>query len=229
MTRLGFHAPLTKLYIFVKNEGNCLWYYLDDGRKIYIQESALTGTIRSLEVKESQTSHGDRVKADFEILSDRRYVLRSGIESAFTKGMLMLIAALSDEQLKRPITIEVKPGDEKGNVLMSARDPETFEFVKTGSWEGVNWELLLNRAIARLGGSSQPQPQSTISQKQYEDLQAKSKASGYSTAGFGKLLGKYGYTRGAEVTQASYPQLWAEACDRNLAEKMNARAESVRH
>lgn len=33
--KLGFHAPLTKLYIFVKNEGNCLWYWLDDGRKIY--------------------------------------------------------------------------------------------------------------------------------------------------------------------------------------------------
>ena len=31
MTRLGFHAPLTRLYVFIKNEGNALWYYLDDG------------------------------------------------------------------------------------------------------------------------------------------------------------------------------------------------------
>jgi hypothetical protein len=214
MTRLGFHAPLTKLYVFVKNEGNCLWYYLDEGRKIYIQESALTGTIRSLEVKESQTSHGDRVKADFEIIADRRYVLRSGIESAFTKGMLMLIAALSDERLKRPITIEVKPGDEKSNVLVSGRDPQTFEPIITGKWEGVNWDLLLNRAIcasqqrfaiARFGS---PQPQ--ITQKQYEELQAKSKASGYSTADFGKLLAKHGFSRGGEITQASYSQIWAE-------------------
>jgi hypothetical protein len=72
----------------------------------------------------------------------------------------------------------------------------------------------------------QPQPQPTISQKQYEDLQAKSRASGYTTAGFGRLLGKYGFSRGAQISQASYLQIWAEACDRSLAEKMNAIPES---
>ncbi len=149
--KLGFHGPLTKLYIFVKNEGNCLWYWLDDGRKIYIQESALTGTLRSLEVKEASTTHGDRLKLDIELVADRRYVLRSGIDSAFSRGMLMTIAVLSDDQLKCPITLELKPGDEKGNVLVSSRDPETFKPIITGSWEGVNWDLLLNRAIARLG------------------------------------------------------------------------------
>lgn len=227
--KLGFHAPLTKLYIFVKNEGNCLWYWLDDGRKIYIQESALTGIIKNLEVKEASTSHGDRMKADFEIVADRRYVLRSGADSAFTKGMLITIAALSDEQLKRPITIEVKAGEEKGNVLVSARDPETFEFVLTGSWKGVNWESLLESAIARLGGSLQPQPQPetqrTITQKQYQDLLARMKQTGYSTAGFGELLMKYGFRRGGEITQKAYPQIWAEVCDRNQAQVMNSRAE----
>lgn len=219
--KLGFHPPLTKLYIFVKNEANALWYSLCDGKKIYIQESALTGRLKSLEVKEASTSHGDRMKADFEILADRRYILRSGVDSAFTKGMLMLIAALSDEQLKRSITIELRSGDQTGNVLLSGRDPETFEPIITGSWEGVNWNLLLNRAIARLG-SPQPQPQPTISQKQYEELQAKSRASGYTTAGFGRLLGKHGFSRGAQISQASYPQIWAEACDRDIAQKMNA-------
>jgi hypothetical protein len=227
--KLGFHAPLTKLYIFVRNEGNCLWYWLDDGKKIYIPHTALTGTLNSLEVKEAQTSHGDRMKADFEIVADRRYVLRSGIDSAFSRGMLMLIAALSDEQLKRPITLELKAGDEKGNVLVSGRDPETFEPILTGSWEGVNWELLMNRAIARFI-SSQPQPQ-TINQKQYSDLLDRMTQTGYTMAGFGKLLAKYGFCRGSQITQGKYPQIWAEACDRSIAQKMNDRAESelIRH
>lgn len=213
--KLGFHEPLSRLYIFVKNEGNCLWYWLDDGRKIYIRESALTGVIRGLEMKEANTSHGDRMKADFEIIADRRYVLRSGIESAFSRGMLMLIAALSDEQLKQPITLELKAGDEKGNVLVSGRDPETFEPVRTGTWEGANWESLLESAIARLGGL---QPEATISEKQYQDLLLKVKSAGYTMARFGELLGKYGFSRGGEITQKVYPQIWSEVGDRALVE-----------
>ncbi|MEW6496343.1 MAG: hypothetical protein AB1589_28045 [Cyanobacteriota bacterium] len=77
-------------------------------------------------MKEASTSHGDRMKADFEIIADRRYVLRSGIESAFTRGM---------------------------------------------------------------------------------------------------LIGKYGFSRGGEITQRAYPEIWREACDRSIAEKMNVRAE----
>lgn len=57
----------------------------------------------------------------------------------------------------------------------------------------------------------------TINQKQYTDLLASAKRNGYSNAGFAKLIGKYGFTRGGEITQKSYPQLWAQACDRNQA------------
>ncbi len=233
MTKLGFHQPLSRLYVFIKNEGNALWYYLDDAKKIYIQESALSGVIRSLEVKEANTSHGDRMKLDVEVVADRRYVLRSGVESAFSRGMLMLIAALSDEQLKRPVTLELKAGDEKGNVLVSGRDPQSFEPIVTGKWEGADWNLLLNRAIARLGGSQpqpEPEPQPTITQNQYSDLLVRMKQSGYTMAGFSELLSKYGVSRGSEITQRAYPKIWAEACDKNQAQKMNrAESEAVLH
>lgn len=160
MTKLGFHAPLTRLYVFIKNEGNALWYYLDDGVKRYIQETALTGILKRFEVKEAQTSFGTELKADFEVVADRRYVLRSGTDTAFTKGMLMTIAALSDKQLRLPITLELKAGDERGNVLVSARDPETFEPIRSGSWENADWNNLMNQALARLGGEvPQPAPQ----------------------------------------------------------------------
>lgn len=215
--KLGFHPPLTRLYVFVKNEANHLWYWLEDGQKRYIQHTAITGILKRFEIKESQTSFGNEEKADFEIIADRRYVLRSGIDTAFTKGMLMLIAALSDERINRPITLELKAGD-KTNVLVSGRDPQTFEPIITGSWEGANWESLLESAIARLGGS---QPDLTISEKQYEDLLVKVKSTGYTMARFAELLSKYGYTKGSEIAQSSYPLIWAEVGDRRLAEKMN--------
>jgi hypothetical protein len=227
MTRLGFHPPLTRLYVFVKNEGNALWYYLDDGQKRYIQDTALTGTLKHLEVKEVQTNFKTELKADFEIVADRRYVLRSGIDTAFTKGMLMTIAALEDAQLKQPITLELKPGEEKGNVLMSARNPETFEPIRTGSWENVDWNKLMNQALTRLRGEvAPPQPldQPTISEKQYQDLLARTKQNGYSTASFAQLIAKFGFSRGSEITQKAYPQLWSEAGNRNQASLMNAKA-----
>ncbi len=105
MTKLGFHPPLTRLYVFVKNEGNALWYYLDDGQKRYIQDSALTGIL-----------------------------------------------------------------------------------------------------------------------KRYQDLLARTKQNGYSTAGFAQLIAKFGFSRGSEITQEAYPQLWSEGGDRNQASLMNARA-----
>lgn len=71
----------------------------------------------------------------------------------------MAIASLSDNQLKRPITLELKAGEEKNNVLVSARDSETFEPIRTGSWENADWNALMNQALARLGGEvPQPQP-----------------------------------------------------------------------
>ena len=157
MTKLGFHAPLTRLYVFIKSEANTVWYYLDDGQKRYIEQTALTGTLKCFQIKEATTSFGSELKADFEIIADRRYVLRSGVDTVFTKGMLMTIAALSDEQLRRPITLELKAGEEKNNVLLSARDPETFEPIRTGTWENANWDNLMNQALARLGGEA-PQP-----------------------------------------------------------------------
>lgn len=225
--KLGFHQPLTRLYIFIKNEANCLWYWLDDGRQVYIPDTALTGTLKSFEVKQCETSYGDLLKADFEIVADRRYVLRSGADSAFSRGMLLAIAALSDKQLKRPITIEVKPGQEKSNVLVSVRDPKSFEPIITGKWENVNWDDLTKSAIARLGGL-QPQPQQpTINQKQYQDLLARSKQVGYTSSGFAQLIAKFGFSRGSEIFQEAYPQLWAEVCDLNMALLMNAKSQPV--
>lgn len=242
MTRLGFHPPLTRLYVFVKNEGNALWYYLDDGQKRYIQDTALTGMLKRLEVKEVQTNFKTELKADFEIVADRRYVLRSGVDTAFTKGMLLTIAALSDAQLKRPITLELKAGEEKGNVLMSARDPQTFEPIRTGSWENADWNKLMNQALVRLGGevvsepaniqpsishraaSPQPTTELTISEKQYQDLLARAKQNGYSVTGFAELIRKFGFERGGHITQKAYPQLWSEAGSRNQASLMNAKA-----
>jgi hypothetical protein len=45
-------------------------------------------------------------------------------------------------------------------------------------------------------------------------LLSRSKQAGYSNAGFAELLEKYGCSRGSEITQKVFPEIWAEACDR---------------
>jgi hypothetical protein len=115
--------------------------------------------------------------------------------------------------------------------------------VRSWEWEAPRWQNNYDwlikfspvedkqvKPISRTAEAKlQPQPQPTITQKQFQDLQAKSKASGYTTGGFGKLLAKHGFSRGGEISQASYPQLWAEACDQGIAQKMNAKTESKRN
>jgi len=63
---------------------------------------------------------------------------------------------------------------------------------------------------------SQPVVKETISQKQYQDLQTRAKQNDYSTAGFAKLLAKFGFSRGSEVTQKAYQQLWTTGDSRLL-------------
>lgn len=76
----------------------------------------------------------------------------------------------------------------------------------------------------------QPQPQAqtpqTISQKQFQDLKSRAQQSGFTGDGFQELLEKYGFKRGNEITTAAYKQMWSEACDRNMAMLLNARAEA---
>jgi len=143
--KLGFGAIPRPQYVFVSRESDYCWYILsEDRRQIPIYDKALTGVITGIEVeKKVETSFGLTFKTDLYILADKPYIIRSGNESYFSKGLLLSLDILTYEQLRQPLTITVSPGD-KTIVFCTIYDPITYKSIGV-NWDGhkeVNWQAL---------------------------------------------------------------------------------------
>ncbi|AFY53754.1 hypothetical protein Riv7116_1183 [Rivularia sp. PCC 7116] len=143
--KLGFGAIPRLQYIFVSRENDYCWYSLsEDKKQIPIYDKALTGVITGIEVnKKVETSFGETEKTDLYILADKPYVVRSGSDSYFSKGLLLSLDKLSSEELQQPLTIAVEPGDKK-IVFCNVYNPATYRSIDV-SWDEhkeINWQAL---------------------------------------------------------------------------------------
>ncbi|MEM7553403.1 MAG: hypothetical protein AAF378_04760 [Cyanobacteria bacterium P01_A01_bin.84] len=145
--KLGFGQIPKPQYIFVGRENDYCWYTLVDDQKIPIYEKALTGIIKNIELnRKVDTSFGEAEKTDLHILADKPYVVRSGSDSYFSKGLLLSLDALSVEQLRQPLTVVVEPGDKKV-VFCQIYNPITYRSVEV-SWNEykvIDWVRLGQR------------------------------------------------------------------------------------
>ncbi|OCQ94233.1 hypothetical protein BCD64_05545 [Nostoc sp. MBR 210] len=154
--KLGFGSIPKPQYVFVSKESDHCWYMLsDDGKQIPIYDRALTGVITEIEVnKIIETSQGKSEKIDLHILADKPYIIRSGSESYFSKGLLLSLDALSYEQLLQPLTIAVSPG-EKAIVFCTIYHPVTYRSVGV-SWDGhkeIDWQALGKQVSLKINGT----------------------------------------------------------------------------
>ncbi|MDM9380560.1 hypothetical protein QUB80_07555 [Chlorogloeopsis sp. ULAP01] len=143
--KLGFGQIPKSQYIFVNRESDYCWYMLsEDKRQIPIYDKALTGVITGIEVnKKVETSFGEAEKTDLSILADKPYIIRSGSDSYFSKSLLLSLDSLTFEQLRKPITITVSPG-ERTIVFCTIYDPENYRAIDI-NWDGhkeLNWHSL---------------------------------------------------------------------------------------
>jgi hypothetical protein len=151
--KLGFGAVPKPQYVFVSRESDHCWYMLSEDKKtIPVYERALTGVITGIEVnKKVETSFGESEKTDLYILADKPYIIRSGSESYFSKGLLLSLNALTDDQLCHPLTITASPGD-RTIVFCSIYDPVTYRSVGV-SWDGhkeIDWQALGKKVSQKL-------------------------------------------------------------------------------
>jgi len=162
--KLGFGSIPKPQYIFVSKESDHCWYMLsDDAKQIPIYDRALTGIITEIDVKkEVETSQGKSEKTDLHILADKPYIIRSGSESYFSKGLLLSLNGLSYEQLLQPLTIAVSPGD-KAIVFCTIYHPVTYRSVGV-SWDGhkeIDWQVLGQKVNLKINGAKTVNPEST--------------------------------------------------------------------
>jgi hypothetical protein len=143
--KLGFGQTPKPQYVFVSREPDHCWYMLaEDEKRIPIYERALTGVITGIEVnKKVENTFGEVIRTDLNVLADKPYIIRSGSDTYFCKGLLLSLDILTFEQLRHPLTIAVSPGDKKV-VFCNIYDPITYRSVGV-SWDGhkeLDWQAL---------------------------------------------------------------------------------------
>lgn len=137
-------SPEKVTYLFIGeaegDEGATAWYELDfeTSRKIPVKEDSLTGYIYNMVIVPKTFKNQVNYKLDVHINADRRYVIRTGAGTTFSRGLLLslkkLVADKGPEVFQSPITISVSQGDEK-SVFCGVYDPVSREKI-IPNWDG---------------------------------------------------------------------------------------------
>lgn len=153
--RLGFGSIPRSQYIFVSRDADSCWYMLsEEERQIPIPEKALTGVVTGIECnRKIETKFGEAFKTDLSIMADKPYVIRSGRDSWFSRSLLQSLDSLTNEQLQRPLTIAVRPGDKKV-VFCEIYDPVTFKQIDSNqnSYREIDLLTLEARVSSKIRG-----------------------------------------------------------------------------
>lgn len=208
--KLGFGSVPKPQYVFVNKEGSHCWYTLEEDKQVPIEEKALTGIITGIECNKAvETQYGVVYKTDLTILAPHPHVIRSGRESYFSKSLLLSLDALSIEELKKPLTISVEPGD-KTVVFCNIYDPATYQKVDF-KWDNhknmdlKNIEYLVSNKVNVLKAPSSIPIQPTVERDIRTSLMNKSseyieKLQWTQTQGNQYLSNKYGVLKRRELS-----------------------------
>ncbi|BCL40038.1 hypothetical protein [Nostoc sp. MS1] len=126
--KLGLGEPPYPVYLYVdKEEANNFtysWHHWEPKQKIktLVPQRSLTGYISELRLTSVDFKGKDNMKLDIVVFADQLYIVRSGVETMFTKSFLLAASLIED--FTRPITIVANPGDEKV-VFCSVFDAQT--------------------------------------------------------------------------------------------------------
>lgn len=151
--QLGFgHSPKPR-YIYANRQyPECLWYFWDGANKKHepIQFQALTGIVEKLEVEEKEFRGKSDHKVNLHIRADRSYVIQSGLETMFSKGLLYTLSKLTIATFTQPMTIAVEPGDTEQVLFSRVYNPATGQVIYAPYTEPVNWQGVIARAISKI-------------------------------------------------------------------------------
>ena len=161
--------------VFVNRIGNDCWYTLTEaGERVPVNYTCICGVIKGLEIKEIESeNYGDRQKLDLTLMTDNStYIIRSGKNTNFFKGLILGLSRMSPAQLRDPITITAEPGKKETVVLCRMYD--CFGGAINTAWqEDYNWEEISSQVISFIAGESSfintPSPQNLREENRIPD------------------------------------------------------------
>lgn len=78
------------------------------------------------------------------------YVIQSGLETLFAKGLVCTLSKLTVAAFTQPMTIAVEPGDTEQVLFCRIYNPTTGQAVFAPYTEPVNWQDITARAISKI-------------------------------------------------------------------------------
>jgi hypothetical protein len=159
--KLGLCNPPEPIYLYVKNAElggeSYLWYHYDIERDktIPVTQRALTGYLSELRFTTKEFKGKDNLKLDIVVSADEVYVIRSGVETNFTKSFLLAASGVQD--FSKPLIIAATAG-EKNTVFCNLYDAVSKSRIEREWNKNVDCATIIRDVQSRLGGTSSTIP-----------------------------------------------------------------------
>lgn len=150
---LGFCNPPKVRYIYANRQyPDCLWYFWNGAKNLHepIVPLGITGIIEKLEIEEKEYRGKPDPKVNMHIRADRPYVIQSGLDTLFAKGLIYTLSKLPIDAFKRPIMIAVEAGDGDNVLFSRIYNPVTGTLVFAPYPDGVDWAKVTDTAINKI-------------------------------------------------------------------------------
>lgn len=126
--KLGLCNPPYPRYLFVgQDEGDsgACWYELNENKnRIYVTERAIAGYLTGIRLEERDMGKfGMKWKLDLLLSADQPFVIRTGVDTIFARGVILGLNALAVEDalnLTEPIMIVVAPSKQEKKVVFGS-------------------------------------------------------------------------------------------------------------
>lgn len=158
---LGFGHPPKPRYIYANRQyADCLWYFWNGAKNEHepIEHHAITGVITKLEIETKEFRGKPDPKVNLHIKADRPYVIQSGLDTLFAKGLVFTLSRLPKSAFSQPITIAVEPGETEQVLFCRIYNPEKGEAVYAPYGEDVDWADTIAKAQAKINPATTPAP-----------------------------------------------------------------------
>lgn len=155
--RPGFSQGSGKRYVYVENDqfGNCWHFYGDRTEEFSIKQNTLTGLVTELRYDTVERGGRTSSKCWVTIAAlGQTYVLESGLETVFSRGVVAALAAATQEQLAQPISISVRTGDQESKAVLSTVRDNTGTWIDSRIDNNTPFEGVLAKAMANVAAAN---------------------------------------------------------------------------
>jgi hypothetical protein len=159
--KLGLCTPPSPIYLYVKNGElsgeSYLWYHydMDKDKTIPVLERGLTGYISELRLTAKEFKGKDNIKLDIVVRADEIYIVRTGIETNFSKTFLLAASIVQD--FDKALILSVAAGEENV-VFCRLYDAATRVRIRREWDKDADWATIIHDIQTRLGGNSSTIP-----------------------------------------------------------------------